>query len=298
MTYQELYLFIAIDLFVKRFRILIVSLLDPENTGNWETKFREVIYSNNDNRKQKHWDDNIRSKSEDELIECIDILTFEIFANKSKDLFEPIFGEKDKFHLPTWLSDIAKVRNKLAHNNKVKQKEIDRAWLNILEIAEIINDKEILNELNKIKQAGSNKNKSFEFEDLKDSDETISVLIKKLEITDDFAEKIKSSIKENIKEIEINKYKNIITITIIIVLVVCILLLIWFHKNNSNTTINSTNNDKVGSLKTNKADTVSSFKINSEINVKGNVGTVITNGSNIIINNNGDNQESKLPQKK
>lgn len=152
----------ALGLFIKRFRVLIVSLLDPKDTGGWESEFRKAIYSVSNNEKQEHWIRNISGKEKSELIDCIDFSYLEIFANNRKDLFEPLFGKKEKHHLPTWLSDIVKVRNVLAHFSPAKVKDLDKAWICMEQIAEIINDVELQEGLKSIKNKNNNPNNKFE----------------------------------------------------------------------------------------------------------------------------------------
>ncbi|NVN96479.1 MAG: toll/interleukin-1 receptor domain-containing protein [Bacteroidetes bacterium] len=95
-----------------------------------------------------------------------------------------------------------------------------------------------------------------------------------------------------------NTYRNSIIIGSLICTLIAIALLLYnvFNKDEINTTKNSQTNIP-DTTKSNKTDTVLSLKINSEIHVGGNVGTVITNGSHITVNN-GDNQDNKLKQTK
>ena len=77
-----------LELFKKRFSIFIVTQLDPNNTGNWESKFREALfdpYNDNDNTKQQNWINLLKKNKSNEVIDLIDFHHFERFANNKKN---------------------------------------------------------------------------------------------------------------------------------------------------------------------------------------------------------------------
>jgi len=162
MTHQEQCIWEALNFFKEKFRVLIISLLDPKKTGNWEPEFRYILYSKINNAKQNNWDREIKGKEKSEFINCIDFAHFEIFADKRRDLFEQIF-QKEKHHLPTRLSDLKKVRDDLVHYDSANPDDMDKAWINMKQIAEIIKDVELQDGLKKIKnKIGKQDNTSVE----------------------------------------------------------------------------------------------------------------------------------------
>jgi len=157
MTHQKKQLLEALFIFKTHFSGYIVSLLDPENIGNWEPIFRETLYNERNNNIQENWIRSITGKEISEFVNCIDFIHFEIFAEKRKDLFNSDFILNISY-LPTWLNGINYVRNNMAHYIMLLPDDINLALKNIIRIAEIMNDIELQNRLKAIKDKLSNQN--------------------------------------------------------------------------------------------------------------------------------------------
>ena len=151
MIHQEKDLIESLVLFKKHFSLFVVSLLDPENTGNWEPEFRKALFCEIINERQYNWIKAITGKEPNKYIDCIDFQYFEIFANNRRYLLEPVF-KKDIHYLPSWLHEIEHVRNKVFHYTNVNTEDINIAWIYINRIAEIIKDTELQNGLKAIKE--------------------------------------------------------------------------------------------------------------------------------------------------
>lgn len=143
--------YIGIDLFTKCMRIFIVSELE-KCYPDWCAEFRKAIYSHPNNDKQKNFDYRLKENNNNPTPDLIDILHLEIFANNMKDFLKPIFGN-ERFYLPTWFNEIAKVRNPTAHSTfeNLSNSTIELAWLRMMQIAVLMNDNELLSALTNIR---------------------------------------------------------------------------------------------------------------------------------------------------
>lgn len=129
-------LFKALGLFIEAFRPYVVLKLTEQAGDKWEKWFYEIL---TDNQKE-NWDLGISNGTPP--VNLIDFHHLRFFAIKYKDLLRPDFG-KDLNKLPTWLQEIADVRHKCNHYQDVDERDIRRAFDNMVEIASILKLEEL-----------------------------------------------------------------------------------------------------------------------------------------------------------
>ena len=138
-------LFKALGLFIEAFRPYIVLKL-TENAGDkWTKWFYEAL----SDAQKDNW--NLGIKNGTPPINLIDFHHLKSFAIKYKDLLKPDFG-KDTSKLPTWLQEIADVRNKCNHFQEVEERDIRRAFDNMVDIAKILKLKELKVEIERLQK--------------------------------------------------------------------------------------------------------------------------------------------------
>ncbi|MBL0047073.1 MAG: hypothetical protein IPP32_03140 [Bacteroidetes bacterium] len=152
MSEEQVNIFKAIDIFIKRFRIFIVSELEKVYPDNWATEFRNALQCPPPNHKQKNWDKSVRQNDNIVSVDFIDFQYLELFASNKKEFLKPIFKD-DRFHLPTWFNEIANVRNLTSHFtfDKLTNDEKDLAWIRMKSIAEYMNDAELLSAITSLR---------------------------------------------------------------------------------------------------------------------------------------------------
>jgi len=276
-----------LELFKKRFSIFIVTQLDPNNTGNWESKFREALYdpcNDKDKIKQQNWINLFDKNKNNEVIDLIDFHHFERFANNKKKLLEPIF-DKRIYQLPTWLHDIAEVRHKLVHfNPNIKTEDVKVALANIELIAVIINDNDLQNGLKAIKDKKNHKNNDITENQNNSKKNDRSVFPKDANYSDgnegvqETSQTVRNLNKEKI--VDSKNWKNIALIVIFVLILGSIfILLLNKDKTDVLKTVNSNNN------------TTTNNSINSNNN---NVNTTLNNITNNLKASNSDKNTQPL----
>jgi predicted AAA+ superfamily ATPase len=138
-------LFKALGLFIEAFRPYIVLKL-TENAGDkWDKWFYEAL----SDAQKDNWDLGIKNGTPP--VNLIDFHHLKSFAIKYKEILKPDFG-KDTSKLPTWLQEIADVRNKCNHFQEVEDRDIRRAFDNMIDIANILKLKELKVEIERLQK--------------------------------------------------------------------------------------------------------------------------------------------------
>jgi predicted AAA+ superfamily ATPase len=119
----------ALGLFIEALRPYIVSILTEEYGEEWERFYVETLY---DNQRPFWHEQRDKGQTADTLI---DFQNIKGFAIKFKDLLLKDFGDNAK-HLPTWFDEIKGLRNKCAHHQEITKTESNRAYNNMILIAE------------------------------------------------------------------------------------------------------------------------------------------------------------------
>lgn len=144
-------LFKAFGLFIEAFRPYVVSLLMEEEGDKWPAKFVEVLSFD---QKEK-WNMGLRNGSTPETL--IDFHHLKSFAIQKKDLLKKDFG-KSLSSLPNWLSEIAQLRNEVAHfSAEINEDEATKVWIHMKTIAKTIGMPELEEELKKIQNSNDTK---------------------------------------------------------------------------------------------------------------------------------------------
>jgi len=81
----------------------------------------------------------------------IDFHHFKSFAIANKELLRPDFGRKTN-NVPSWLSDIADVRHKVAHFNEITKNEATKTWIDMETIAGLLKMPELEAEIARLKE--------------------------------------------------------------------------------------------------------------------------------------------------
>ena len=141
-------LFKALGMFIEAFRPYIVLKL-TENAGDkWDKWFYEAL----SDAQKANWDLGIKNGTPP--VNLIDFHHLKSFAIKYKDLLKSDFG-RDASKLPTWLQEIADVRNKCNHFQEVEERDIRRAFDNMIDIANILKLKELKLEIERLQKGES-----------------------------------------------------------------------------------------------------------------------------------------------
>lgn len=138
-------LYKGLGIFLEAFRAYIISLLLKESTEDWVGKFVETLSP----QQKSNWERDIENGATPEGM--IDFHHFKSFTIANKDLVRPDFGRKTN-NLPSWLSDIADVRNKVAHFEEISGNEATKAWIDMETIAGFLKMSELTKELVRLKE--------------------------------------------------------------------------------------------------------------------------------------------------
>ncbi|HKR04787.1 MAG TPA: hypothetical protein VJY62_09125 [Bacteroidia bacterium] len=144
----------ALEIFLKSFRKFIVQELEKSNPGFWETEFENALKNNKQGKKDRNaeWKDSVKRRGNKPTIELIDFKYLELFAENKIGLFQRFF-RNDTYYLPTWLSEITKVRNFLDHyNSDLDNRDIAKAWIHMEKIAYCTGDVNLGIALKEIKE--------------------------------------------------------------------------------------------------------------------------------------------------
>lgn len=145
-------LFKALGIFIEAMRSYIVVLLQK----NDKTKWADFYYNTLLPQQKHHWEAGISSGTAAESL--IDFNNLKGFALGCKDILKNDFKNKVN-NLPTWLDDIAEVRNKCNHFTELSVEEVERAYSNIVIILQHINNTEVEKEINNLKENRESKPK-------------------------------------------------------------------------------------------------------------------------------------------
>lgn len=138
-------LFKALGLFIEAFRPYIVLKLTEEAGENWDKNFYEAM----SDQQKENWDVGIKNGTPP--VNLIDFHHLKSFAIKYKDLLRSDFG-KDTSKIPTWLQEIADVRNKCNHFQEIEERDIRRAFDNMSDIANRLKLKELKIEIERLQK--------------------------------------------------------------------------------------------------------------------------------------------------
>jgi predicted AAA+ superfamily ATPase len=130
-THQQDNLHKALGLFIEAFRYYTISVLSKEFGDKWAASFVEALTYD---QKEK-WNMGLRNGSAAENL--IDYHHLKSFAIKYKHLLKADF-DKHISGLPSWLSEIADVRHKVAHFQDIDTDDATKAWIHIRKIASIL----------------------------------------------------------------------------------------------------------------------------------------------------------------
>lgn len=134
-TIQE-NLFKALGLFIEAMRPYVVSVLMKQAGDKWDTWY----YDSLSNPQKNSWDIGIDNKTPPENL--IDFHNLKGFSLKYRDLLKDDFKKKVT-SLPTWLEEIADVRNKCQHFNDLSDQEIQDGFSNMLKIVKHLKMKDV-----------------------------------------------------------------------------------------------------------------------------------------------------------
>lgn len=138
-------LFKALGLFIEAFRPYVVLKLTEKAGDKWDKWFYESL----SDAQKDNWDLGIKNGTPP--VNLIDFHHLKSFAIKYKDLLKPDFG-KETSKLPTWLQEIADVRNKCNHFQEVEERDIRRAFDYMIDIANILKLKELRVEIERLQK--------------------------------------------------------------------------------------------------------------------------------------------------
>jgi len=130
----------ALGLFIESLRAWIVELLTSEAGTSWPQWYRDSLHP----KQQEFWDTEMAKGTPPENL--IDFQNLKGFAIQYNKLLKDPFG-KDHTKLPTWVEEIAEVRNKCNHYVPVEKEECERAYSNMKKIAAILGMQELAEEL-------------------------------------------------------------------------------------------------------------------------------------------------------
>jgi abortive infection bacteriophage resistance protein len=138
-------LFKALGLFIEALRPYIVSKLVEQAGDKWDKWFYDAI----SDAQKENWEIGIKNGTAP--VNLIDFQHMKSFSIKYKDVIRQEFG-KDTSKLPTWLQEIAEVRNKCNHFQDVEERDIRRAFDYMIDIADAIKLKDLRSELEKLQK--------------------------------------------------------------------------------------------------------------------------------------------------
>lgn len=161
-------LYTAFGLFHSEFRSYVISFLKERAGNDWIRDFENTLSP----AQRRNWERDLRRNLKPE--DLIDFNHFQSFAEGYKELLKRDFPGKNQ-SLPTWLLEIAAVRNKLAHHNGIEEDEALQIWIYLRTIAKLLKKNELVEEIlelerNKVEEKG----KLTEVETLEDKRQTIN----------------------------------------------------------------------------------------------------------------------------
>ena len=143
---EEENFFRAFRLFREAFSSYIISVLTQKVGDDWISTFVETLSP----KQKEDWTINLRNGSTPEKM--IDFQHFKSFIIKNKDLVRDDFRNKTN-DLPTWLGEIATVRNKNSHSGDIEEDEAAKAWIHLRTIARMIGRNELEQEIRNLEKS-------------------------------------------------------------------------------------------------------------------------------------------------
>ncbi len=149
LTYKELNLFAGMMTFIHRYARSLAQLLDPSLSGSWENQFKQFL----DGPSLKSW--KINSKKRPDPLDKVNLIDFQNAAHFTTQL-EPEIIKTYGNRVKNWsnaINNLKVTRNYLVHNNTLPltDEELAANWSLMMNIAVIINDSDLVNELAKLK---------------------------------------------------------------------------------------------------------------------------------------------------
>ncbi len=129
--------------FLEAFRFYICEKFSNKYGEQWHKTIVENLTDTQKDNWQKAENNGTQPKN------IIDFTHFHGIAVRGKDLFRADF-DKQVNNLPTWLSEIATVRNNSAHSLEMQEDEVLTAWLNMKKIAKAIGMTELETDLQRL----------------------------------------------------------------------------------------------------------------------------------------------------
>lgn len=133
-------LYTAFGLFQAEFRFFVISFLKERAGNDWIKDFENTLSP----AQRRNWDKDLRRNINPE--DLIDFNHFQSFAETYKELLKRDFPGKNQ-SLPTWLVEIAAVRNKLAHHNGIEEDEALQIWIYLRTIAKLLGKNDLVEEI-------------------------------------------------------------------------------------------------------------------------------------------------------
>lgn len=140
----------ALGLFIEALRPYIVSIMQEEHGEDWEQFYIETLYD--DQRRFWHQQRD-KGQSAESLI---DYQNLKRFASGYRDVLAKDFGDYVKY-LHHWFDEIRELRNKCAHHQDITKAEAERAYTNMILIAEKTGMEELKEALKGLKNAKKEK---------------------------------------------------------------------------------------------------------------------------------------------
>lgn len=138
-------LYKALGLFIEDFRSYVVEMLRKHAGDKWSQWFMEGLSQQQLNT----WQQARLNGSAPEAL--IDFHHLRGFALKYQDLLKADFGKKAS-NLPTWLTEIADVRNKAAHFQTIDDDDAQKCYLHMRDIAKVLKHEELAADLKALQE--------------------------------------------------------------------------------------------------------------------------------------------------
>lgn len=138
-------LYTGFGVFLPAFRSYIISFLKERAKDEWLNDFEKTLGKD----QKRNWDKDLRRCLNPE--DLIDFSHFQSFAEDYRDLLKRDFPGKNQ-SLPTWLLEIAAVRNKLAHHVGIEEDEAQMVWIRLRAIVKFLGKIALMEELSELEK--------------------------------------------------------------------------------------------------------------------------------------------------
>ncbi|MBP3193472.1 DUF499 domain-containing protein [Natronogracilivirga saccharolytica] len=143
----------ALGIFIEAMRPYVVATLQKQAGDDWAKWYFESLSEN----QKRGWIEAQSSGTSDENL--IDFHNLRGFGIKYKDLLRGDFQRKVN-DLPTWLGEIADVRHKCTHYQEVSERQVTRAFENMIMIAEHAGMDDVVSRIRELQKQPSKKTAS------------------------------------------------------------------------------------------------------------------------------------------